>query len=267
MLRSSSHAAYTLLETLVAAVLGTVVGAILLEMMWNGAILFAKNSAINVAHQQARYAVMKMERELHGSASVPQLVDGSRNPVTGLGPSAGIAIQSFVGGPYKIAAGDYFTTQNQITIVGSSPAPQVNQRFNIETHNVESYITAVTPSGSNYVITLADTLANEVNTTLNSQAVNISAFTTQQTAYVVIGTQLRRYGAHNSSAYTILANDITSPTPFSTPQSAAGAPYNRFVAAINLICADPAASNLNFVAANMYLNSMVPYRYRLTQTQ
>ena len=64
-----------------------------------------------------------------------------------------------------------------------------------------------------------------------------------------------------------MTNDITSATPFSIPVTAAGAQYNRFVAAINLSTADAGTSNRGFRAANMFLNSMVPYRARLTETQ
>jgi hypothetical protein len=64
-----------------------------------------------------------------------------------------------------------------------------------------------------------------------------------------------------------MANDITTTSPFSIPLTQAGAQYNRFVAAINLSTADDRSSNRGFKAANMFLNSMVPYRARLCITQ
>jgi len=265
--RSFSNA-FTLVEMVAALGISGLVATILLQTLWNGAVLFAKNSAINIAHQQARVGVMMIENDLHSSTSVPQLIDANRNPISGLGPAPGIAFHSFAGGPYQVAPGDYMPTQNTISVLanGGTP-PAVNQRLNIETHNVELYITAVAATGGKYTLTLSGNLPNEVNTTLMGQAVNIPCFTTEQAAYLVQGSQLLKYPKRGSSNFIVLSQGITSATPFSIPQTQAGAPYNRFVAAVNLVCADAAVAQLDFKSANMYLNSMVPYRSRLTQTQ
>jgi hypothetical protein len=60
-----------------------------------------------------------------------------------------------------------------------------------------------------------------------------------------------------------MANDLTTTTPFSIPATPLGAPFNRFVAAINLTTADTTSTNRHFRAANMFLNAMEPYRSRL----
>jgi hypothetical protein len=60
-----------------------------------------------------------------------------------------------------------------------------------------------------------------------------------------------------------LANNITTATPFSIPTTPLGAPYSRFVSAINLSTSDAAYSNLNFKAANMFLNALEPSRAQL----
>jgi type II secretory pathway pseudopilin PulG len=265
--RPGNDRAFTLLETLVSTAISVVLGAILFDSLWYGSVLFSKNTAINVAHQQARSAVMRIENDLHGAVSVPQLVDASRNPVTGFGPAAGIAFHSFSGGPYRIAAGDYLASQNQITIVGAGKAPAINQRLNIPSHHIESYITDVHPSGGNYQLTLAGNLPYEVNTTLSGQNVNITCFTTEQVTYVVQNQTLLKYSTRGSTSGLALCNDVTVQTPFSIPQTPTGAAYNRFVAAINLSCADKQSANLGFKSANMFLNSMVPFRSRLTLTQ
>ncbi len=260
-------AGYTLIEVSVLGVIISVVGVVLMQVLWSGSLLFAKNSAINVAHQEARSAVMRMESDLHACVSVPQLVDNNRNPVSGFGPAPGIAFHAFAGGPYRIAPGTYNANQNQITIIGGAVIPAVNQRFNLPTHLIESYITAVTQSGTNYTLTLDKNLANQVSTTLMGQAVNITCFTTEQVAYLVQSGELRLFPRRGSTAYKRLSSDVVSTAPFSIPQTPAGAAFNRFVAAINLSCAEQTATSRNFRAANMYLNSMVPYRACLTQTQ
>ena len=128
---------------------------------------------------------MRMEGELHSCVSVPQLVDASRNPVAGFGPAAGIAFQSFAGGPYRVAAGDYAANQNTIDIVAAGVKPTVNQRLNIPTHSVEALYHRRHQVGANYHLALEANLPNEVNTTLTGQAVNIMCFMTEQVAYVV----------------------------------------------------------------------------------
>ena len=64
-----------------------------------------------------------------------------------------------------------------------------------------------------------------------------------------------------------MGTGITSPNPFSTPLTEAGALYYRFVAAVNLSTADPEYSNRGFKAANIFLNGQVPMKARLTTYQ
>jgi prepilin-type N-terminal cleavage/methylation domain-containing protein len=260
--------AFTLIEVLIATAIMAVVGGILFTTLWQGTILFAKNTAINVAHQQARISVIQIEKDLHSCVSVPQLIDANRLSIPGNGPAAGIAFQHFASGPFQVAPGDYRTTQRWINIITNGVKPKVGQRLNIVTHNIESYITAVSGiSATNYRLTLDANLNNEVNTTLSGQVVNISSFITDQVTYIVESGQLRFYPKRGGTAFTVMTSNITSPIPFSIPTTTAGAPYNRFVAAINLSTADTGTSNRGFRAANMFLNSMVPYRSKLTETQ
>ena len=259
--------AFTLVEILMSTAIMAIVGGILFTTLWHGTILFARNTAINIAHQQARVAVMKMEKDLHSCVSVPQLIAINRTPVGGNGPAAGIAFQHFAQGPFQVNPGFYANTQKQIELITNGYTPKVGQRLNIPTHSIESYITAVTGGGTIRRVTLEQNLTNDVNTTLEGQAVNIAGFLTDQVMYIVESGELRFYPSKGSVQYTVMTNDITSATPFSIPVTAAGAQYNRFVAAINLSTADAGTSNRGFRAANMFLNSMVPYRARLTETQ
>ena len=179
--RAFRTAGFTVAElSALGAIIG-VVGMIVFEMMWNSSILFAKNSAINVAHQEARTAVMRIESDLHSCVSVPQLVDNSRNPVAGFGPAPGIAFHAFAGGPFKVVAGTYAANQNKITISGGGPAPVVNQRFNLTDplHRIIHH-GGRRAVGTTYTLTLEQNLTNQVTTTMQGQAVNITCFTTDQ---------------------------------------------------------------------------------------
>jgi len=68
-------------------------------------------------------------------------------------------------------------------------------------------------------------------------------------------------------SFAVLGSDITSPLPFSTPQTPAGALYYRFVSAVNLSTADLNYSNRGFKAANIFLNGQIPMKARLTTYQ
>ena len=250
-----------------ACALTSVLGVVAWQLVWQGSILFAKNTAVNPAHQEARVAVMRIEREIHTCVSVPQLVSTTRQPITS-GDAAGISLHQFAAGPFQVAAGTWAAGYNVIDIIAPATTPiAVNQRFNIPSHRLESFITGVAARSGGFRLTLENNLPNRIATTMEGVAVNIPCFTTNLISYIVQNGELRHYPGRSATNFRVLSTGITSPSPFSVPKTAAGADYNRFVAAINLSCADTRTSNRSFRAANMFLNSMVPYRSRLTETQ
>ncbi|HEV7868817.1 MAG TPA: hypothetical protein VGO90_14110, partial [Chthoniobacteraceae bacterium] len=225
-------------------------------------------TAVNVAHQQARVAVLNMEHDLHNAVSVPQLTDANKVGIAGNGPAAGIALRAYAAGPFQVvstaAAG-----QKQITVAFPDYTPKVGQRLCLPLHQVELDIVGI-GSGTNRVITLASNLPRPIETSLDDagtlKPVNVTCFLTDRYTYVVNGGELR-YFKPGETVGKLLANDITSPSPFSIPVTPMGAPYNRFVAAINLSTADHTSSNRRFKAANMFLNALVPYRAKLCDFQ
>jgi len=261
-----------LIELMVSTTIVLISGSIIYTMLNTGMILFAKNTAINMAHQQARTAVLQMEQDLHSAISIPQLVDSSKTAVAGNGPSAGISFQLYSKGPLQVAS-SATQGQNQIVIAVNGYVPTVGQRLCIPTHQVEVDIIGVSSGTTNRTLTLASVLPVDVLTTLydpatnQNVAVNVVCFITDRIYYVVNGAELRYFAPTQPPTGKLMANDITTTTPFSIPVTPAGAQYNRFVAAINLSTADDRSSNRGFKAANMFLNSMVPYRARLCITQ
>lgn len=287
-MKSAFHArrdrGLTLVETMVATTAMLIMGGIIFYTFNAGMVLFAKNTSVNSAHQQARVAVLTMEQDLHSAISIPQLVDSSKNPVAGTGPAAGISFQMFSAGPFRVlataAAGQ---TQIRInTTVTTYPAPSyapvtntytpiVGQRLCLPLHQIEADIAAVSGTATDRIITLANNLTAPVETSLLdannvAQTVVATCFVTDRYYFIVNNKQLVYYKP-GVTAGRVLANDITSATPFSIPTTAAGSAYNRFVAAINLSTAEASTSNRGFKAANMFLNSMVPYRAKLCYYQ
>jgi len=274
--RHFQQRASTLIELMVSMAVVAITGTIIYYILYAGFTLFAKNTAINMAHQEARVAVLQMEQDLHSAVSIPELTDANKNVVTGNGPAAGISFQLFSAGPYQITSSStttspgckgYAANQNQISVHVNGYTPVVNQRLIIPTHQIELDITAVGAGSTDRVLTLSANLPVEVDTTLNPAsgpiAVNVPCFITDRVTYVVGGTQLLYYGRQNTTTAKVMANDLTTGTPFSIPVTPLGAPFNRFVAAINLTTADTTSSNRHFRAANMFLNAMEPYRSRL----
>lgn len=262
---------FTLIEMLIATALTGMLGGIIYLILQTGVVLFAKNTAINSAHQQARIAVMQIETDIHSAVSLTQLVDENRNAVSGTGPAAGISFQQFAAGPFKLTeAATAGATQLKMDF--GTYVPKANQRL-ILPDSVEVDITADCPGTGSRLVNISPALTTGIKTQydLNSDGdttdsgdqVTVLGVITDRTYYVVQSGELRYYGRRSSGSYNVMATNITSATPFSTPTTASGTPYSRFVSAINLSTADPTANARGFRSANMFLNAEVPLRAKL----
>src|SRR6187401_89832 len=104
-LPSRVRAAFTLTEVVITTALAALVGYTGYTILHVGLMLFAKNSAINVSHQQARKALLRMENDFHSSTSQVQLTNNDGVPLpTSAGPEAGVTFQILHGGPYLVTA-------------------------------------------------------------------------------------------------------------------------------------------------------------------
>ena len=64
-------------------------GMVFFSVLKSGIVLFAKNTAVNIAHEQAREGINRMTRDIHASVSMPQLcnLDTTTSPVSLSSPS------------------------------------------------------------------------------------------------------------------------------------------------------------------------------------
>jgi hypothetical protein len=263
-----------------------------------GTILGAKNTAVNTAHEQARVAMLQMVQDLHSAISLPYLIDtdasgnvimdatGAPALTTGPqdGPAAGIAFQQWSMGPIEIKedTAPLPGSQNFVKVKlasNSAPVPTVGQRLIIPTHQIEGDITQVSGKWDDLKLTLANMPApspapsaapSPAGTLLpvriqgtTSGMGDVVGFVADRCWYVVANNVL----VWHKQGTRIMVNDITSQKPFSTPTTAAGALYYRFVAAIDLSTADMTYTNRDFKSANILLNGQVPMRARLTTYQ
>ena len=291
---------FTLVELMITSVVFTLTGALVFFFLNSGMTLYAKNTAINAAHQQARAGVDQMLANIHAAVSIPQLVDQNLTPIPppGTGPAAGIDFQKFDSGPYLLSTTANATaTQTFVVIAVPSTSPPTlpsstdtaGLRFNIPSHGIEKDIQSITVSGNYRTINFSSAIGTQIfvndsdpNSNGNGNGngngtSNIAGFITRRVSYAIAGTspyfELRYYPTNNLQTYKVIARNVTSPTsgqsptPFKVLFNQAGGADFRSVAAVDLSTAEPQYSNRGYAAVNMFIDSYIPFRSKLTISQ
>lgn len=272
---------YTLFEVLVATGIVSIVGLMIFLVLNSGMVLYAKNTAVNTAHQQARAGVDQMLQNIHSSVSVPQLVDsnlqpinviidGSGNPVQ----APGVSFQSFAAGPFPVVANALATDTSLTLYCPSYTPPATDARLNIPSFNIELDIVSTTPAGANLKFNFAQAIGTAVNivgTGIEGGAGTtsmITAFITVRKSYAVVANDLRYFPTNDLTNYKVITRNITSSTPFSIPLTPGNppAPQNQYVAAVDLSAVDANTTQRGYGAINMFLSSKIPFRCKLTNT-
>jgi hypothetical protein len=247
-----------------------------------GLNLYAKNTAVNSAHQQARAGVDEMLANLHKSVSIPQLTDSNLQPQAELDANgqpisaAGISFQVFSAGPFPVAANANATDQS-VVLYCPGYNPPVNARLNIPSHDIEYDIISTASAGSNNTRFNLATPGTGIGTDISIAGDGIeghsgvtyviSAFITARISYAVVGNELRYFPTNDPASYRVLTRNVITPTPFTVPLTPGGSLQNQFLAAVNLSTAEPNFSNRGYAAVNMFISSLIPFRCRLTNTQ
>jgi|tagenome__1003787_1003787.scaffolds.fasta_scaffold20900854_2 hypothetical protein len=274
---------YTLADIMVASGLTVLAGIIGVYAMNSGAILYAKNTAQNLAHDSSRIAVNRLLHDIHNAVSVPQLghID-YRTPGTytapanswvpygtnvtfyadsGTGPNAGVSFQ-MMGGPNGNTGGPFNVINDPgnpdlIQIGPTSPGPQAGMRLVFPYYNMEDDISKVTSNGNNhYNVWTKNALEVRFKTKKNTYYI---CYYTTRYAYVVENKQLRLYSsAPPPAGFTwplVVARNISSATPFTQTST-------QYVG-IDLSTEDTRYSNRSYRAVNTLLAGSVPYRAQL----
>jgi Tfp pilus assembly protein PilE len=265
MRRQNPAGGYTLVEMMMSLGIFLVAGGMIYTGLNTATVLYVKNTSINSSHAQMLKALERITRDIHASASTPQLVDVNRAATNG--PAAGIAIQPVTGGPFALSSMSMLSGSGKLTILtGSSPKPQVGQRVICPSALVEDYIAAVAANATNSLTQTDLTTANSIWTTA-SLTTNLyyPVFITNKSAYVVRGTELRYYPVStgsSSDSYVVLARGVTTPTPFTLVNSSTGTPANTTIGA-TIAVNDPTFNQRGYKATDISVTFQIPYRSRI----
>lgn len=254
--------AFTFVELMVIMGLGILVSGIAYMVLNTGLLLFAKNTSMNVAHQQARMAMLQMQRQMYQAVSPLQLTNDNGDPVTGVGPSAGISFHVFAAGPFPVTAAAA-AKQNLVSMnIGSYQATTRN-RLVITTHDFESDLTQAATGSGNQTLTLKDKLTYAISiqdVDEHGKTVDkpVYGFLTERVVYRVKNGELLYQGRNGET--TVLAREITSDTPFSQSNDISKTTDGRFMAAVNLSTGKKPDPRNRYRSTSIILNAEVPAR-------
>lgn len=115
----SKPGGFTVAEMMIAVGVLGLLGFVFFSVLKSGIVLFAKNTAVNLAHEETRQGLNRLTRDIHSSVSMPQLCDldittspislpapsPSPTPISGVavGPMfAAVTFQNVASGPNYI---------------------------------------------------------------------------------------------------------------------------------------------------------------------
>lgn len=264
-LATKAHRAYSLIELMVVTGLAVMVGGIAYTILNAGLILFSENTATNVAHQQARMAMLQMQKEMHQSISPTRLVDENGSPVNSDGPAAGISFLVFAKGPFEVTA-KAADKQNKITMNLKGYLAKAGQRLVIANHNLELDLAADSPGGNNQVLTLVGNLDYPIEISgLDdhdiAQPKPVYGILTERITFRVKDEEL--IWTDRNGKETVLARDITSDKPFGRSSKGNSETNPRFIATINLASGSKGKGKKRgrkYSSTSLILNAEVPAR-------
>src|SRR4051812_35172797 len=258
---------FTLVEVMVAVAAMGLVASAMYALMSSGTTLFAKNVAVNMAHQQARNGMMRVARDIHQAVSIPQLVDDKFQPVGTAGPTAGVTFQVVAKGPYKIKNDPTAPDLTQVESPDPKPiAPEPGDRLIVIDYDVEADVTRVVGNGNHWNVFLKDGNEKRIQTDNNSFAL---CYVTRRVGYLVKNRELRFYPNLTATpdVYYVVSYNITSATPFRIPLNDTKTPDTRYTS-VTISALDPTYSNRGHRSTSMQLvDARVPYRCQMTKYQ
>ena len=182
-MKKSSNRGFTSAEMAVATAVMAILGIVVFNVLNSGMILYAKNTAVNSAHQEARDGINRLTRDIHAAVSVPQLRNSTHDttytgsgsfavasptPVNGVPPTAaGVSFQNVVQGSPDYVWQDP-NSANLILIKDPGDQPTAGMRLIVPFWGIEDDILKVTAAGTSGHSNIF--LSNGADTTVASKA-------------------------------------------------------------------------------------------------
>jgi type II secretory pathway pseudopilin PulG len=161
--RKSNQSGFTAVEMVVSTTVFAILGIVFIQVLNSGMVLYAKNTAVNKAHQEARDGINRLTRDIHAAVSVPQLRNSTHDatytvtgsftvvssaPVSGVAPTAaGVSFQSVVAGSPDYVWQDP-NAPNLIMIKDNPNQPIPGMHLIVPFWGIEDDIIKVTASGT-----------------------------------------------------------------------------------------------------------------------
>ncbi|HZR77897.1 MAG TPA: hypothetical protein VFA58_01740 [Chthoniobacterales bacterium] len=166
---------FTSAEMVVSTMVMAILGIVFLNVLNSGMILYAKNTAVNSAHEEGRQGLSRFVRDLHAAVSVPQLRNNTHDatyscgtyecgdtrntstfavvssaPVSGVAPTAaGVSFQDVVAGSPDYVWQDPGNS-NLIMIKDPGETPTEGMRLIVPQWSYEDAITKVAGASTNH---------------------------------------------------------------------------------------------------------------------
>ena len=204
---NSSRKGFTITELMVVVCIIGVSGGLIYMVMETSMKLYAKNSNINITHNQARTAYMQMVQDVHTAASGIICSGSTVSESVGYSSTGqGISFQVIRGGPFMVSSNVVNgATSIPIAITSTSnfwPVP--GERLIIPSYNVEADIVSVTQSGTIATLGLSGSgstygltgltnqsgipLSQAIVTSTGIYSYNVGCYVTDRVSYLVSGT-------------------------------------------------------------------------------
>src|ERR1043166_5366394 len=162
-IKDSSNSGFTAAEVAVATGVMAILGIVVFNVLNSGMILYAKNTAVNSAHESAREGINRLTRDIRAAVSVPQLHNSSHDttytatgsftvasstPVNGVAPTAaGVSFQNVVAGSPDYVWQDP-NSATLILIKDPGDQPTAGMRLIVPFWGIEDDIIKVTAAGT-----------------------------------------------------------------------------------------------------------------------
>jgi type II secretory pathway pseudopilin PulG len=281
---SAKARGFTLIETVMAMASVGAVGLSIFYTLYYGLLLFTKNTAMNVSHEEARLALLQLETDIHSAVSPPSLTDSNGVMISGTGASPGVEFQVLISSKAYCQITANAAAGQNIVMVGlpsGYPTPYVGMRLIIPSYEIEQNITAVSVSGTVATCTLAGNVSPAIDVTDAYGSYDVTCFLTQRVYYYVTGStsqgasptdlSLNYIGVSRNQTYNMASTDLSSATPFSIPSTSTGAANYHYVMVTGLSTQDPQTTHLSsifgFNTSSLMLNGQIPEYSTLTTYQ